>query len=134
MNTYEIIKTLANDRKMTVAELERKLDLSNGSVSKWAKSTPNSKYLEKVADYFLVKKKKPYTRRCSKKGEDSPLFFLVFFVPCVGLILNYLYYIAIQTYRKLRQYEHHAPLHSRSRCHVADERRRTRCHATRHHT
>lgn len=54
MNTYEIIKTLANDRKMTVAELERKLDLSNGSVSKWAKSTPNSKYLEKVADYFDV--------------------------------------------------------------------------------
>lgn len=54
MNTYEIIKTLANSRKMTVAELERKLDLSNGSVSKWAKSTPNSKYLEKVADYFDV--------------------------------------------------------------------------------
>lgn len=54
MNTYEIIKTLANGRKMTVAELERKLDLSNGSVSKWAKSTPNSKYLEKVADYFDV--------------------------------------------------------------------------------
>lgn len=54
MNTYEIIKTLANGRKMTVAELERKLGLSNGSVSKWAKSTPNSKYLEKVADYFDV--------------------------------------------------------------------------------
>lgn len=54
MNTYEIIKKLANSRKMTVAELERKLDLSNGSVSKWAKSTPNSKYLEKVADYFDV--------------------------------------------------------------------------------
>lgn len=54
MNTYEIIKTLASDRKITVAELERKLDLSNGSISKWAKSTPNSKYLEKVADYFDV--------------------------------------------------------------------------------
>ena len=35
MNTYEIIKTLANGRKMTVAELERKLDLSNGSISKY---------------------------------------------------------------------------------------------------
>ncbi|MCT3438423.1 helix-turn-helix domain-containing protein [Limosilactobacillus fermentum] len=54
MNTYEIIKTLANGRKMTVAELERKLGLSNGSISKWAKSAPNSKYLEKVADYFDV--------------------------------------------------------------------------------
>ena len=30
MNTYEIIKTLANGRKMTVAELERKLNLSTG--------------------------------------------------------------------------------------------------------
>ena len=57
MNTYEIIKTLANDRKMTVAELERKLDLSNGSVSKWAKSTPNSwwgKLFKYKLSYYVI--------------------------------------------------------------------------------
>lgn len=54
MNTYETIKQLAKQRKISISELERKLDLSNGSISKWAKSKPNSKYLEKVADYFDV--------------------------------------------------------------------------------
>ena len=39
---------------MTVAQLERTLDLSNGSISKWAKSKPNSEPLEKVADYLNV--------------------------------------------------------------------------------
>jgi len=49
-----IIKDLAEQHKLSVSELERKLNLSNGSISKWAKSKPNSKYLEKVADYFNV--------------------------------------------------------------------------------
>lgn len=54
MNTYEIIKELAAERHLSVSELERKLSLSNGSISKWAKSKPNTKYIEKVADYFNV--------------------------------------------------------------------------------
>ncbi|EDX42723.1 helix-turn-helix domain-containing protein [Limosilactobacillus reuteri] len=54
MNTYQIIKELANQHKISISELERKLNLSNGSISKWAKSKPNSKYIEKVADYFNV--------------------------------------------------------------------------------
>lgn len=52
MNTYELIKELVSDRQMSIAELERKLDLSNGSISKWAKSKPNSEPLEKVAEYL----------------------------------------------------------------------------------
>ena len=54
MHTYEIIKELVKQRFMTVAQLERTLDLSNGSISKWAKSKPNSEPLEKVADYLNV--------------------------------------------------------------------------------
>lgn len=54
MNTYEIIKNLAMSRKISIAELERTLDLSNGSISKWAKSSPNSEHLTKIADYFDV--------------------------------------------------------------------------------
>ncbi|RNE24884.1 helix-turn-helix protein [Lacticaseibacillus paracasei] len=54
MNTYERIKKLAQSHKISISELERTLGLSNGSISKWASSKPNSKYLEKVADYFRV--------------------------------------------------------------------------------
>ena len=54
MNTYDIIKELVKQRLMTVAQLERTLDLSNGSISKWAKSKPNSEPLEKIADYLNV--------------------------------------------------------------------------------
>lgn len=54
MNTYEIIKNLSMQRKISIAELERTLNLSNGSISKWAKNSPNAKYLEKIADYFDV--------------------------------------------------------------------------------
>lgn len=54
MNTYELIKELAAKRKISVAHVERALDLSNGSISKWGTSKPNSEPLGKVADYFKV--------------------------------------------------------------------------------
>ncbi|RXV42213.1 transcriptional regulator [Enterococcus faecalis] len=54
MSTYERVKKLAAARKMSIAELERVLNLSNGMVSKWSKSKPNSEPLSKVADYFDV--------------------------------------------------------------------------------
>lgn len=48
------IKKLTNERKMTIAELERKLDFGQGSISKWQKQSPSSERLQKVADYFDV--------------------------------------------------------------------------------
>lgn len=54
MSTYYRIKKLASEKHISISQLERTLGLSNGSVSKWDKSKPNSKYLEKVADYFGV--------------------------------------------------------------------------------
>lgn len=53
-NTKERIKALADRRKMTLAELERKLDISNGTIGKWDTRKPNTESLEKVADYFRV--------------------------------------------------------------------------------
>ncbi|MBS7577627.1 MULTISPECIES: helix-turn-helix transcriptional regulator [unclassified Enterococcus] len=52
MNTKEIIKTLAGQKGLTLAELERKLGISNGTIGKWNLRKPNSEPLEKVADYF----------------------------------------------------------------------------------
>lgn len=52
VNTYELIKELVKERHISVAQLERTLNLSNGSISKWAKSKPNTEPLEKVAEYL----------------------------------------------------------------------------------
>lgn len=54
MNTKDIIKDLASNKKITIAELERKLDFSNGTINKWNKQTPSSDKLAKVANYFDV--------------------------------------------------------------------------------
>lgn len=48
------VKELARERGMTVAELERKLDFSQGSISRWVKQSPSSERLQKVASYFDV--------------------------------------------------------------------------------
>ncbi|MGN5466611.1 helix-turn-helix domain-containing protein [Lactiplantibacillus plantarum] len=70
MNTYSRIKELADAHKISISELERTLKLSNGSVSKWAKSMPNSKYLTKVADYFDVSTDY-LLGRTNKKSPDT---------------------------------------------------------------
>ena len=54
MNTVNIIKELANRKNMSFAELERETGLSNGTIARWGKASPNSKGLEAVADYFNV--------------------------------------------------------------------------------
>lgn len=54
MRVYELIKELAANKNISIAHLERTLDLSNGSISKWSKSAPNSDPLNKVANYFNV--------------------------------------------------------------------------------
>lgn len=68
MTILDRIRSLANDRKVTLAELERSLNFSNGSLRKWDTSTPSGDKIEKVADYFKVsvdyllgRTKNPYT-------------------------------------------------------------------------
>ena len=48
------IKELAEDRMMTITELERKLDFGQGTIRRWDKSTPSADKLDKVATYFDV--------------------------------------------------------------------------------
>lgn len=54
MNLRDRIKELANQRKVSVAELERALGFGNGSISKWNKQSPSTEKLKQVADYFQV--------------------------------------------------------------------------------
>ena len=51
---YLRIKELAQQRKISLAELERKLNFSNGIISTWKKGNPSVDKVEKVADFFNV--------------------------------------------------------------------------------
>lgn len=48
------IKQLAHQKGLTFAELERRLDFSNGQIARWNKQTPGIDKVQKVADYFNV--------------------------------------------------------------------------------
>ena len=54
MNTVDRIRVLANKEGMSLPELEKKLGLGNGTISRWKTSAPSSDKLIKVADYFDV--------------------------------------------------------------------------------
>lgn len=54
MAIYTVIKQLANKKDVSVAHLERELNLSHGSISKWNKSDPTATTLQKVASYLGV--------------------------------------------------------------------------------
>ena len=54
MTLVDIIRTLANQRDMSLPQLEVKLGLGNGTISRWKTSSPNTDKLQKIADYFNV--------------------------------------------------------------------------------
>ena len=54
MSIKSRIKELANAHGISIAELERKLNFANGSITKWDKQSPSSERLQAVADYFDV--------------------------------------------------------------------------------
>lgn len=54
MNAKERIKELAAERKITIAELERTLDIANGTIGKWNKQNPSIEPLNKLANFFGV--------------------------------------------------------------------------------
>lgn len=54
MNVLSRIKQLANEKNISLAELERRTGLSSGSITKWGKSAPSVDKLTKIAEYFHV--------------------------------------------------------------------------------
>lgn len=54
MNFLERVKQLCQNHQISLAELERQIGLSSGSVTKWKKSSPSIENVEKIADYFHV--------------------------------------------------------------------------------
>lgn len=54
MNITKRIEALCSAKKITIAELERRLDFGNGTIRRWEKSFPSIDKLAKVAEYFNV--------------------------------------------------------------------------------
>ena len=54
MSLVKRIKTLCDEKKVTFAEVEREIGISNGQIRRWDASSPKTENLEKVADYFDV--------------------------------------------------------------------------------
>ena len=49
-NIYKNIQTLCNEKNLTIAEVERKADISNGSIRRWSDSYPNIDKVARVAE------------------------------------------------------------------------------------
>ena len=54
MDLKDRIKELCKERGISVSKLERDCGFSNGYISKLDKSTPNTKKIQTIADYFGV--------------------------------------------------------------------------------
>lgn len=54
MNLAEKIKMLCDKHGITIAALERTLNLGNGTIRRWATTSPSVDNLKLVADYFRV--------------------------------------------------------------------------------
>ncbi|HAP4448080.1 helix-turn-helix domain-containing protein [Enterococcus faecalis] len=78
MGLVQRIKLLSDEKKMSFAELERKLGFANSSIRKWDERTPGIDKIQKVADYFDVStdyllgrtEKKKYYELNDKEKKD----------------------------------------------------------------
>lgn len=54
MTTFDRVKKLAEEQKISISELERQLEMGRNSLYRWKKQIPSSDTLQKVADFFNV--------------------------------------------------------------------------------
>lgn len=54
MDFLERVKTLCSQKKVSQRVMEKDIEISNGSSSKWNKSMPSADTLNKLSDYFGV--------------------------------------------------------------------------------
>lgn len=54
MTIVDRIKNLSNSKNITIAELERRINIPNGTIRRWNTSVPGVDKIKKVADYFDV--------------------------------------------------------------------------------
>jgi transcriptional regulator with XRE-family HTH domain len=75
MDLRSRVRELANERGMSLPDLERALEFGNGTIVKWDKAVPNVDKLSMVADYFDVSVdyllgKSEYKKAISEEGGN----------------------------------------------------------------
>lgn len=75
MSIYDRIKELATGKHISVAELERTLGFSNGSLYKWSTTSPSIDKVSKVANFFNVST--DYLLGRTKDVEDPISYFRI---------------------------------------------------------
>ena len=73
MTTFERIEALRKEKKISQGNLEKELGFSNGSISKWKKSTQTPDRLQKLATYFGVSIEYLMTGEENKENNESKL-------------------------------------------------------------
>lgn len=71
MTLVERIRVLANKEGLNLPELEIKLGLGNGTISRWNKSKPNTDKLLVIADHFNVSIDYLLGRELTEKDEKD---------------------------------------------------------------
>ena len=51
---YDNVRRMCEQKGISVSMLEKKMEFSNGSISKWNDNEPGIRKVQKVADYFGV--------------------------------------------------------------------------------
>ena len=51
---YDNIRTICEEKKISIKQVERDLGFSNSSICKWNDCDPGARKLQKVADYLKV--------------------------------------------------------------------------------
>ncbi|OJT67014.1 helix-turn-helix domain-containing protein [Bacillus licheniformis] len=54
MSLFDRVKQIADKKKMSIAELERKLGMGSNTLYRWKTQKPSIDKVQKVADYFNV--------------------------------------------------------------------------------
>ena len=56
MNYYNLVTDLCRSQNISLARLEKDLEIGNGTIGKWRESTakPSLRTLEKISDYFNI--------------------------------------------------------------------------------
>lgn len=83
MTTFDIVKKLADKQKISIVELEERLDFSKNSLYAWKRSKPSIDKLEAVANFFNVttdyllgrEDKSRYTSEDLDEMIDNAMFY-----------------------------------------------------------
>jgi transcriptional regulator with XRE-family HTH domain len=71
MTTLDIVIMLCEKHNITLAQLERNIGVSHGSLAKMKTSTPKADRIQKIAEYFNVSTEYLITGKDTEKISDS---------------------------------------------------------------